>query len=99
MNLDETMNEDRADVPVTIETDAGTLVAVHGYLALALRHPDALLRPSADIAAKFARAILQASIDAGLFTARGVQLIAADVNTPDHVIPESLQVLRKGGHA
>jgi hypothetical protein len=92
-------NRDAFRTTVMIDTDCVTLLAVHGYLSLALRHPEAATRPSSEMAAAFARAILQACIDAGMFTERGKFLLANDANSAASTLPESLQALRNGGGA
>lgn len=92
------INADAFHRSVVIETDVVTLIGVHGYLSLALRHPEAKARPSAELVASFARGILQACIDAGLFTERGLSLVVNDANQEASTIPESLlQRFRNGG--
>jgi hypothetical protein len=81
-------------VPVVIETDAATLLAVHGFLALALRHPEAGLRPSAELVAAFCRRSIELMVNRGLFTEKGKQLLAHDLYTNDRrCLPDSLREL------
>ena len=40
-NLEETLNPKCLRTPIQIETDACTLLAVHAFLPLALKHPEA----------------------------------------------------------
>jgi hypothetical protein len=93
------VNLDRLTHRVILETNAGTLATVHAWLSLALLHPEAGLRPSVDIATRFAREILGACVAAGLFTPEALCRIANDEHTDPRALPESLFALRKGGRA
>lgn len=93
------VNLERIGYPVIVQTDAGTLATVHAWLCVAMRHPDAGLRPSIEVAAKFARSILGACIAAGLFTPEALCRIANDPETDPRALPEALLRMRKGGQA
>jgi hypothetical protein len=99
MNLDGTFNEGAQGAAITVRCHALQLMAVHGFLALALKHPEASKRPSAPLVAQFARDALQGAIDAGLFTERGLMMIAHDEATEDWVLPDCLLELRRKGGA
>lgn len=96
-SLDGTINEGAQGASITLHCSALQLLAVHVFLALALKHPEASKRPSAPLVAQFARDALEAAIEADLFTLRGLQMIAHDEAIEDWVLPECLLVLRQKG--
>jgi hypothetical protein len=79
-------------VTIKLELDGQTALAVHGFLALALRHPQASQRPSSEWAAAFARDLLDLLLRADVFTPEGIAAMREALASDDpRTLPARLQ--------